>query len=320
MDKVSISIVTWNSADTIKACLDSILNQTYSNLEVIIIDNDSSDKTTEILEAYPTLKVLKQQANLGFCKGHNIGIAAASGRYILPLNPDALLTNAYVENMVTALETDPKIGMVAGKLLLFNPTLDINQAVIDSTGLFLHKTRQQYLRDHAQLDVGQYDKIEYIFGACGAAPLYRKEMLEACRFEGQYFDESFFAHKEDVDLVWRAQLMGWKCIYTPHAVAFHDRTFKPGHRETISKEIRMHAVKNRYLLLIKNELPLTFAKHAFHILFYDLKIVGYLLLFEWYSFKGLFMVFSLIPQMLRWRKFIMSNRKVSSSYMLAWIK
>ena len=318
---VSITIVTWNSGAIIKACLDSLFNQTYPNVEVIVVDNGSKDNTLEVLQSYPAIKVLRQEANLGFCKGHNLAINQSQGKYILPLNPDVVMTETYIAHLIKAAESDPQVGIVAGRLLLTPfESNSSNTRVIDSTGLFLKKTRQQYIRGHGQLDRDVYNQPEYIFGACGAAPLYRKEMLEACKFEGQYFDEAFFAHKEDVDLAWRAQLLGWKSLYTPNAVAYHTRTFKPGKRENISKEIRLHAVKNRYLLLIKNELLSTFIKHIWHILFYDFRLLVYLFLFEPSSLKGLIKVSNLIPQMLRWRKFIMAHRKVDGQYILTWIK
>jgi GT2 family glycosyltransferase len=319
--EVSVTIVTWNSGATIKACLDALFNQTFSELEIIIVDNHSTDESLSILENYPALKILRQDANLGFCKGHNIAIAQAQGQYILPLNPDVVMTETYIASLVKAAESDPHVGIVSGKLLLAPPEDNSPTAGrIDSTGLFLKKTRQQFLRGHGQPDSEIYSQQNYIFGACGAAPLYRREMLEACKFEDQYFDETFFAHKEDVDLAWRAQLLGWKCIYTPQAVAFHPRTFKPGHRQDISKEIRQHAVKNRYLLLIKNELFSTLIRHALYILFYDLKILIYLLLFEQSSLRGLVKAMALTPQALRWRKFIMAHRQVDYSYMLLWMK
>ncbi len=187
-----------------------------------------------------------------------------------------------------------------------------------NSGLCLDKKHRQYLRGHGEVDNGQYDQPEYVFGACGAAPLYRREMLEACRFEGEFFDETFFAHKEDLDLVWRAQLFGWKSFYMLSAVATHTRTFRPGRRERVSLEIPRHAVKNRYLPLLKNELLSTFSRHFLFILFYDLQILLYLLLFEPTSIKGVFQVIPLLPRL--WRKFIMAGKKVDGAYMLGWMK
>ncbi|MCL4296044.1 MAG: glycosyltransferase family 2 protein [Anaerolineae bacterium] len=318
---VSITIVTWNSQNTIKACLDALSRQTLPAQEIIVVDNNSTDSTRDILQTYPTLKILAQTANLGFCKGHNLAIAEAHGKYILPLNPDVVMTESYLAHLVKAAESDPQVGMVSGKLLLSPFEAEPSRpGLIDSTGLFLKKTRQQFLRGHGQPDVEPYNQADYIFGACGAAPFYRREMLEACKFEGQYFDENFFAYKEDVDLAWRAQLFGWKSLYIPQAVAFHSRHFKPGQREGLSKEVRLHSVRNRYLLLIKNELPYTFVRHFWPILFYDLKILVYLLLFEQSSLTGLYQAITMLPCTLRWRRFIMAHKKVDGPYMLAWMR
>lgn len=317
---VSVTIVTWNSGETIKSCLDALFNQTFTKIETIVVDNNSTDRTLEILRQYPFIEVLPQDSNLGFCRGHNLAIDKSRGKYVLPLNPDVVMTETYMANLLKAIESDPEVGMVSGKLLLSPANTSLPTAgLIDTTGLFLKKTRQQYLRGHGRADSDAYNQSDYIFGACGAAPLYRREMLEACKFEGQYFDETFFAHKEDVDLAWRAQLLGWKSLYTPQAIAFHPRTFRPGRRQGLSEEIRMHAVKNRYLLLLKNELISTFLRHALPILFYDLKIFAYILLFEPSSLKGLLKVFTLAPTALRWRKFIMSHKKVDDNYILIWI-
>lgn len=319
--KVSVTIVTWNSSDTILACLEALSQQTLTDLEVIVVDNNSSDGTLSLLSNRPELKILPQKTNLGFCKGHNIAFTQAQGQFILPLNPDVIMMPTYIANLVKAAESDPQVGMVNGKLLLPQSQGDaVAVSQLDSTGLFLRNTRQQYLRGHRQPDTGAYDRLEYIFGACGAAPLYRREMLQACRFEGQYFDENFFAYKEDVDLAWRAQLLGWKSLYTPEATAFHARSFKPGQREGLSTEVRLHSVKNRYLLLFKNELGYTFIQQLWPILFYDFKILVYLLLFEQSSLRGLYQAFCLLPQALRWRRFIMAHKQVDGPYMLAWMK
>ncbi|MFN8455574.1 MAG: glycosyltransferase family 2 protein [Anaerolineae bacterium] len=321
MPTVSVTIVTWNSRNTILACLDALARQTLTDLEIIVVDNNSTDGTLDLLRGRPGLKILPQPANLGFCKGHNIAITQAQGQFILPLNPDVVMTPTYIAKLVEAAESDPQVGMVNGKLLLPSSQGDSSTpCLLDSTGLFLRKTRQQFLRGHRQPDTGEYDRLEYIFGACGAAPLYRREMLQACRFEDQYFDENFFAYKEDVDLAWRAQLLGWKSLYTPEAVAFHARSFKPGQREGLSTEVRLHSVKNRYLLLFKNELGYTFIRQWWPILFYDLKILVYLLLFEQSSLTGLFQALRLLPQTLRWRRFIMAHKQVDGLYMLDWMK
>ena len=318
---VTVTIVTWNSERMLRACLDSLFAQTLTDVEVIVVDNNSTDQTLTILQNYPLLTLFKQTSNLGFCKAHNLAISYAQGKYVLPLNPDIIMTETYLEKLIQVAENEAQVGIVAGKLLLKDPNaLAEANLLLDSTGLFLEKTRRQFLRGHREPESDRYQQQEFVFGADGAAPLYRRQMLQDCQFEGQYFDETFFAYKEDVDLAWRAQLFGWKSVYTPDAIAFHLRTFKPGQRQGLSKGVRLHSVKNRYLLLIKNELGHTFIRHALHILFYDLKILIYLLLFEQSSLLGLYQALRFLPQALRWRKFIMAHKKVDGPYMLAWMK
>jgi GT2 family glycosyltransferase len=154
----------------------------------------------------------------------------------------------------------------------------------------------------------------------GAAPLYRREMLEDIKIDGQYFDDAFFAHKEDVDLAWRARLFGWRCWYTPKAVGFHERTFKPGHREVVSPSIRLHAVKNRYLLLIKNEMLSGWLRDGLLIFWYDLQIFIYLCLFEHSSLSAINFIFRDWSRLQKWRKVIMSRMRVKPADMLMWFK
>lgn len=328
MLRVNVNIVTWNSSDCIVACLEALDKQTYADFQVLVIDNNSSDDTLKQLQLFDRLpdklQVCKNKENLGFARAHNIGIRQTDGEFVLLVNPDAILTPRFIENMVKAIKTAPTIGSVAGKLIQVDTLKEVDQKpldeyLLDSAGLMILRNRRQYLRGHLQ-SASNFIEPDYIFGPDGACPLYRRTMLEDIRLGDEYFDECFVTHKEDVDLAWRAQLLGWKSIFTPEAVAFHIRTFRPGKRRGISRKVRMDAVKNRYLLLIKNELPSTFIKHVPYILFYDLKILVYLLLFEPSSFKSLVKVLKLMPQALRWRKHIMLRRKANENYMLTWMR
>jgi GT2 family glycosyltransferase len=314
---VSVCLVTWNSAKDLPVCLDALAKQDYPNLEVLIVDNASQDDSIKIVSGrFPGIRMIQNTENLGFCGGHNQGIAASSGHYYLPLNPDVTLTSSYVSEAVDAIEAMPDIGMVATHLYL-GSSEDAPKR-IDSTGLFMDRNRRQYLRGFEQLDNGRYNHIEEVFGVDGAAPLYRSAMLEDIKIQGQYFDEAFFAHKEDVDLAWRARIFGWRCVYTPKAVAFHHRNFKPGKRKNIASEVKLHAVKNRYLLLIKNESSAGWRRDWAPIVFYDLKILAYLMLFERNSLRALGMVKQQWSRALAWRKEIRQRAKVSPEEQASW--
>jgi len=282
---VSAGIVTWNSERHLSACLDGLAVQGYSRLELIVIDNGSVDRSVRLVrERWPTARVIENARNEGFCRAHNAGIRASQGEYYLALNPDVELLPGFIERLVSALETRPACGAAVGKMW---QTGQADPPPLDAAGLFLDRRRHQYLRGRGEPDRGQFDTAEEVFGADGAAPLYRRAMLEDVKIEGQYFDEQFFAYMEDVDLAWRARLLGWRCWYEPAATAFHARTFKPGCRQAMPAYMRRMAVKNRYLMLLKNEGRDEFRRDCWRILGYDLAIWGYILLLEQSSLGAL---------------------------------
>ena len=323
MDRVSINIVTWNSEIYITACLKSVFEQIFKNFDVTVVDNGSQDKTLQLIRERfgGHVTIIANPTNEGYCRAHNRAIAKGAGDYILTLNPDVMLAPTFLENMILAINSAPDIGSVNGKLLrveseYFGEHFEITPHLltIDSAGLAMLRTRRQVLRGHLA-DHRQYRDMTYIFGPDGAAALYRREMLEDVKVEGEYFDGDFVIHKEDVDLAWRAQLCGWKSLYVPDAVAYHVRGFRPGRREGMAAEVKRHALKNRYLLIMKNELPQTFLRDCLHILFYDLEILAYVLLFEKSSLPAYWDCLRLAAKMLRKRKEIQKRRRVPSGYM-----
>jgi GT2 family glycosyltransferase len=215
---ISIGLVTWNSTPHVPGCLKAITEQEYTNWELIVVDNASEDSSPDLIKQYcPNAKIIRNAENTGFCHAHNQAIQASRGTYYLALNPDVVMQPGYLVAMVLALEERPGFGSAAGKLLRL--TGDGQAAILDGTGLFMDRQRRQYLRGHGETDLNQYDQGGEVFGVDGAAPLYRREMLEDIKIDSQFFDESFFAHKEDVDLARRllsileisAQVSGNRC-------------------------------------------------------------------------------------------------------------
>jgi GT2 family glycosyltransferase len=314
---ISIGIVTWNSAAHLPDCMKSLTEQEYTNWELLVVDNASVDSSLNLVAKYcPNAEIIKNIYNTGFCHAHNQAIQASNGTYYLALNPDAILRPDYLAAMTAALDARPDYGSAAGKLL--QSKTEDHASIIDSTGLFIDRRRRQLLRGHGEVDSGQYDHAGEVFGVDGAAPLYRREMLEDIKIDGQYFDESFFAHKEDVDLAWRARLLGWRCWYTPEAIAVHPRSFRPSQRESIAPAIRVHAVKNRYLLLYKNESPLGWRRDGLPIIWYDLKILIYLCLFEQSSLRAFSLLRKVWPRATEWRREIWKRVRANSDEMLTW--
>jgi GT2 family glycosyltransferase len=315
---VSVGLVTWNSEDHIRTCLAKLGDMGYPNLELIVVDNGSIDRSLELVRhCWPAAQVIENGRNEGFCRAHNTAIRASAGEYYLALNPDVELPPGFIEHLVSALEGRPEFGSVVGKMWQRGPA---TPPLLDAAGLMLDRRRHQYLRGRGEPDHGQYDAAEEIFGADGAAPLYRRSMLEDVKIEGQYFDEKFFAYMEDVDLAWRARLLGWRCWYEPSAVAIHARTFQPGRRRERSRPMRRMAVKNRYLMLLKNEGREEWRRDWWRILGYDVAIWGYILLLEQSSLGALALLRRQWDNALAWRREIWRRVKSQPGERIKWFK
>src|SRR5467141_132804 len=240
---VSVTIVTYNSGRFIKRCLESVLAQKYPYREILVIDNNSTDGTIDILEQFEDrCTVIYNEENIGFAAAQNQAIALSNGDWVLTLNPDVLLLPNFIQALVDAGEIQPKIGAVCGKLLAMTATFDIPaKPLVDSTGIYFNPMLRHLDRGSQEIDNGHYLKHEYVFGATAAAALYRREMIDNISLD-----------REDADVAWRAQLMGWNCIYAPLARGYHVRNVLPGNRRALPPEINMHSVKNRFLMRIKN--------------------------------------------------------------------
>lgn len=303
---VSVTIVTFNSARYIGRCLEFVLGQHYPAFEVIVIDNASSDGTQTALKEFAGLaRTVCNRKNVGFAAGQNQAIAMSRGEWVLALNPDVRLTPDFIFRAVTAGEGDSQVGTVAGKLLAMEPDFEIpSQRIFDSTGIVFTPNLRHFDRGSRLPDDGRYDRREYVFGATGAAALYRRRMIEDVSIGGEFFDEDFFAYREDADVAWRAQLLGWKCLYTPQAVAYHVRRVLPSKRRSLPPAINMHSVKNRWLMRIKNITGDLYRRHWFAITMRDCVVIGGCLFFEFGSLRAFPMVVG------KWRKTWAKRREI----------
>ncbi|WP_367303165.1 glycosyltransferase family 2 protein, partial [Vibrio coralliilyticus] len=213
-------IINFNSNDYIWRCLDCLYAQTYSNIEVMVIDNCSSDGSSQELEKISGIGINyhRFEENVGSSVANNYGIHKSNGEFVLVLNADVFLSKDYIRNSVEAFSKDDAIGTVTGKLLS-----DADKRIIDTTGIVLYKEGVAHERGMGTLDTGQYDREDYVVGACCAAAMYKREMLDDIRYNDEYYDEDYFAFVEDLDLSVCATLLGWKTLYTYKAKAFHVR-------------------------------------------------------------------------------------------------
>jgi len=319
---VSITIVTWNSAPCLRECLASVQRQDYHDIEVTILDNASTDGSREILREFePHFRVIYRSENAGFAAGQNQAIRNSRGEWILCLNPDVLLRQDFVSRLVAAGEAHPGAGAISGKLLRWEPAkLDGRTNTIDSTGVYFTRNMRHLDRGAEEVDRGQYDRVQYVFAATGAAVMFRRAFVDALSVEGEFFDEAFFSFREDGDLGWRAQLMGHKYLYTPHAVAWHVRRVTPERRQDLPHIINWHSVKNRWLMRGKNASWWLLWRLGVPVLWRDLQALGYALLRDRSMLSAIF--YRLRPEvrrrLRRQREIIQSRRKVSDRELLWW--
>jgi GT2 family glycosyltransferase len=324
MSSVLVSIVSFNGRGFLAKCLQSVLSQTYKPIAVRLLDNASNDGTVEFVsQTFPEVGIIPSEVNLGFAAGHNAVIRQTESTYVLVLNQDAFLSPTFVEELVTVAKQHPEVGIAGGKLYSlrnWNPE-NPETGIIDMTWLDVEKKRRQVCYLQASRDTGQPAVPRFAFAMDGAAMMLRRTMLEDTQIDGEFFDEDFFAGKEDLDISWRAQLYGWKCLYVPFAVGYHLRTFTPrDQRTSIPDSLKASSIRNRYLLMIKNDSLKHIVRHFPHIALYDLKIMGYVILRERSSLKGYTQAIRLLPKALKKRRAIMARRQVDDTYILSWFK
>ncbi len=322
--KVAVTVVTFHSERYIGRCLDALFSQQEVDLEVVVVDNASTDGTCHILsdrQRWPAsrLQIIPSERNLGFAAAQNLAIQATNAPWVLTLNPDVLLRPGFIAALVDVARSDPRAGTVCGKLLSIGPGFEpLPEARIDSTGLFFTPAMRHFDRGWHEPD-GRYSAgPEYVFGACAAAALFRREMIDDVAIDGHFFDPDFFVYREDADVAWRAQLFGWRCIYTPVAEAFHVRTVTPLNRRSQPPAINMHSVKNRFLMRIKNATGGVCRRCWLPMATRDLLVLGGSLFYEPHSIRAWWHVARCLPRALRQRRIIMARRRVPDEELTEW--
>ena len=291
--QVSIHIVAWNGMTHLQSCLQSIMNQTYQSISVMVVDNGSVDGTVPWLASeYPQVHMLRNTRNLGFCHGHNQAIRITDSPYVLCLNQDIVLTPDWVTKAVAILQAQPGIGSVGGKLLRYSYSDEelksvVPSGIIDSAGLRVYRSRHTVDRGSGEQDSGQFDRAEPVFGLSGACTLFRRQALESIRFRDEYFDEDFFAYKDDIDIAWRLLRLDWVNWYEGTMVGYHHRSIQ-GQSKNSNKQIvknfqrraifnAAYSYRNHWLLFMKNESSISLRPDLPWILWYEFRKIVFLL-------------------------------------------
>lgn len=213
MPVASIIIPHWNGKEHLDTCLGALRRQHFHDFEAILVDNGSTDGSQAYVRAhFPEVRLLELGENRGFTGACNAGYAATRGEIIVLLNNDTEVTPGWLAAIVDTFARYPEAGSVASKMMLFDRRDHFHAA-----GDYYRVDGLPGNRGVWQKDVGQYDEAEAVFGACGGAAAYRREMIEEIGF----LDDDFYFSCEDVDIAWRAHLAGWQVRYVPDAVVYH---------------------------------------------------------------------------------------------------
>jgi GT2 family glycosyltransferase len=303
-NKVSIIVVNWNGERFLIDCLGALSNQSYSNREIILVDNGSADNSIHFTkENFPEVRVLALKENRGFSGGNAAGLKVAQGAYIALVNNDACVDQRWLERLIRAMVQDPTIGICAPKLI-FENTQTVNSAGhgLTTAGVGFNRAPGGNPRD--------VNATELVFGGCGAAVLYRRRMLEEIGF----LDEDFFLYDEDTDLNFRAQLAGWKCAYVPTAVAYHVANATTGRLSDL--HVYYHT-RNLEFVWMKNMPSGLMLRFAHHKLVQELGSFCYLCLRhgKWRPFfRAKRDALRMFSAMLEKRKQVQTRRRVPNRY------
>jgi GT2 family glycosyltransferase len=305
--RLSIVIPNWNGKHHLETCLPSLVAQTYADIEVIIADNASNDGTqTYVHEHFPKFIIEQLPENRGFTGACNAGMRIATGEFIALLNNDTEVDSHWAAEVVAAFGRHPEAGFLASKMLLFD-----KRDIFHTAGDFYRVDGQPGNRGVWQQNTGQYDTEEFVFSACGGGSIYRRSMLEKVGL----LDEDFFFSLEDVDLAWRAQLQGYRCIYAPRAIIYHKLSASGG-----GVTASFHDGRNTLYLLIKNYPAALWRRYWWPIVRNQFSIAKSALR-AWRGeaarakLKGMLAGILNAPRMLPKRRAIQQSRRVSIEYL-----
>lgn len=258
---VTVVVVSWNGKHLLQECLPSIQRQSFTDLEIIVVDNGSTDGSLEFLRTFPSVQVIALPENHGFAGPNNLAFERARGDWIATVNNDLTLDPGWLQALVDALEREPGCFAAQGRILK-----ESEPGNIDTCGLGMRPCGAARNLGHNK-DAAAFSTPRPIFTVSAGAAVYRKSMLR----EIGCFDDSYFAYYEDLDAGWRARLKGWNCLLIPQAVAHHKVHGTSG---SMKDDFLWYlSERNRLRTLAKN-LPLgALMRHPFKIAIDELRYI-----------------------------------------------
>jgi GT2 family glycosyltransferase len=328
-------VLTYKSADVVESCVKALLATKMppgDELKVVVTDNASGDGALTKLSGL-AVSCVQNSTNLGFSAGHNqaLGEFLREGwEAFVTINPDLIVQPDTLPVMLDVLRKT-NLGAVTPKLLRTDADLrPVHPPIIDAAGMLMNNTLRHLDRGSGEVDRGQYDYAEEVFGGTGACLMFSQDFvkrvaLPAMKYESDadqvypqlkagragralFFDEAFFAYREDAELAWRAQLLGFGCAYCPQAVAHHRRAVVPENRSTVSELVNRWSVRNRFLMQIQNLFSPSLAIFLCGAALRNIIVIGGVLLRERKSLGAFRELALLFRRALERRKYVAAHR------------
>lgn len=327
---VAVLIVTYNSAADLPGCLGAVAALRHRPLELVIVDCGSEDGSAsvaaeaagELGDIGVTIEALGE--NRGFSGGMNEALRLCEAPFVLALNADARPDADFVERLLARLEDDERAAAATGRLV--RPVDEAGVRRLDACGMYLRPAWRHFDRASGEIDRGQLMRAELVFGATGAATLYRRRALVDVAFDdgerggGEIFDELFHSYREDAELCFRFQERGWRVVYEPAAIAEHRRHVLPQNRRSLPPAINYHSLKNRYLLRAYHQTAGNFLRTLVPALARDLAALLYVLLVERNSMAAYAWLWRHRRRILRRRRSIQHRRSEPPAAVERWFR
>lgn len=353
---ITVNYVVRNGEKYIRLFLDSLKNQTFKNFQVHILDNNSTDNTRKIIkEEYSEFILHENKENIGAWAGFEkllnskvelLGISSTS-EYVVFMT-DVILKEDFLEKAVEIMEANSDYGALQAKVYqmeLYSHNTNCQLlTTIDTCGFKIFKSRKVINLGQGEEDSGQFDNIGEIFGVEGVAPIFRRKALESCYITPLrsstpewLIDPDYrvgpLGYGDDLDLAWRMRLFGWKQIFAPNVIAYHDRSTTKGYSkslknyfERVEKRRKIDPLKRRLdwrnvrFTIIKNDYIINVLKDLPYILAREIGVLGYTILFEPEILFEIGNFMKYLPKMIKNRKTIMQQAKLSPDEMRKWFE
>ncbi len=319
---VAVCLVTHNAAADLPGCMEAIAALNHRPSEIAVIDSASADDSLAVARrAAPAGIPLVAQGhatNIGFAAGMNAAIAATRAPFLLSLNADARPHPDYLDRLLARMEAHPalRVAAVTGRLL--RPAAGGQAPRLDACGMRLTATWRHLDRGSGEVDTGQWALADRVFGATGAASLFRRAALDDAAIDGEVFDPRFHSFREDAELCFRLRERAWDILYEPAALAEHRRFNLPERRAAMPPAVNLHSLKNRYLLRIYHQTGRNLARTLVPTLARDVAALLYVLLRERTSLPAYGWLLRHRRELLARRRSIQGRRTLPAAELDAW--